>query len=60
MKIGKTNVLLEQKLKYFLKDLSREELVIIAKSWGGHEGVNYETTENEDLILLIIDAITLI
>ena len=50
---------LNNKLEEFLTGLSREEIIVISKSWAGHRGVNYTTTETKDLISLIIDAITL-
>ena len=43
----------------FLVTLPRKVLVKMCKSWKGNEGVNYETTEDADLILLILDSLDL-
>ena len=47
---------MKEKINNFLATLTREELIGLSQSWAGHEGVNYETTETEDLKSLCLDA----
>lgn len=37
--------------------LNRNKIIEISKMWPSHEGVNYETTTNLNLLYLIRDAI---
>lgn len=44
-------------IKSYLETLNRQQLITISKLWEGHKGVNYRTTTNKNLRLLIFEAL---